>query len=333
VTLLFIDGFDHENFGHSGSNTEIWQKGWNGDNFGSVAGRVSIPGYVNVAVEVINNNALFRAIPVVDEFVVGVAFNLGNGGGNLISVNPRSGNGISWGVNDVGVLYITCGSTTVYGTTPTYRDSWNYVEMKVAGGDAELHLNGNYLTPEIPATAMPYGTSFYKLYLTISGLGAGVAFDDFYLLDLSGPDNNDFLGDVHIDTLFPISDGHYHDWTPKTGVDHFAMVNEHIMDDDTTYNHDVTPGDKDSFQMQPLPFSVGTIFGAQLNLGTKKADAGLRQIKGLARVGGTDYLGPLETLNTSYEFWSWMMDVNPATSTQWTYGEINGDEFGIELYT
>jgi hypothetical protein len=138
---------------------------------------------------------------------------------------------------------------------------------------------------------------------------------------------NDYLGDVRIETLYPLADGSHTAWTPKTGTDHYAMVDERVIDGDGSFVYDATPGDKDSYILETF---IGTIYGAQLNIGARKGDSAVRQIKPLIKQSGTDYLGSLITLSSDYVIYSWLLDNDPSGSP-WIAATINADEFGQEL--
>ena len=129
---------------------------------------------------------------------------------------------------------------------------------------------------------------------------------------------------MRVETLYPVSDGHYTAWTPKTGSSHYQMVDEALIDGDGSYVYDASPGDIDSYKMDTF---IGSIYGAQLNIGARKGDAPLRQIKPLIRQSGTDYLGALATLSSDYLFYSWQLDLDPSGAA-WTAATIHADEFG-----
>jgi hypothetical protein len=105
------------------------------------------------------------------------------------------------------------------------------------------------------------------------------------------------------------------------------MVNEHLIDGDGSFVYDANPGDKDSYIIETF---IGTIYGAQLNIGARKGDSALRQIAPLIRQGGTDYVGTTRTLSADYVFYSWLLDNDP-TGSPWLAATINADEFGQEL--
>src|SRR6202035_3286992 len=84
-------------------------------------------------------------------------------------------------------------------------------------------------------------------------------FADYYLTTGEGTTNLGRLGGsrspygVLVEPFFPASDGSSLDWTPSTGTDHYAMVNEVIADMDTTYNSSSTLDAVDSYVWQQLP--------------------------------------------------------------------------------
>src|SRR6185437_11711232 len=48
-------------------------------------------------------------------------------------------------------------------------------------------------------------------------------------------------------SLLPVSDGHYLQWTTKSGTVHFTEVDETTCDGQATFNHTTTAGDRDSY--------------------------------------------------------------------------------------
>jgi hypothetical protein len=108
------------------------------------------------------------------------------------------------------------------GGMPAYYYA-EYVYTVMVNGSTTI-LSGTIDTPHQTGSAPSNGANFRQLTV-----GGGTV-DDVYLTD------TEFLGDISVQTPFPNADGSHTDWSPKTGTDHFAMVNEHNpgMDDDTT---------------------------------------------------------------------------------------------------
>ncbi len=317
--LILVDGFDHY------ASLQASEKFWTGSPFGMVTGR----GFGGQAMSVIINNEVRKQFPSsystviagaalqVDDTVPGIVMSL-RGGGLIAASVGLSGQHLK--------LYDSSGLLIASGTTTIPINSWFYVEIKLTKGNtgtAEVHLNG---AAEIASSIGNYGTAnLDTLEFSNHSLSGHTEVDDVVVMDTSGSaPQNDFLGDIRVETLYPVADGSYTAWTPKFGTDHYQMVNEHLIDGDGSYVYDANPGDKDSYILETF---IGTIFGAQLNIGARKGDAPLRQIKPLIKQSGTDYLGALATLSSDYVFYSWQLDKDPS-GADWLAATINADEFG-----
>jgi hypothetical protein len=320
MALILVDGFDHY------TSTDAAEKFWQGHIFGMVPGR----GFGGQAMNVIINNAVSKTLPSsYSTVIVGAAYKLNaTGDSKLMGLNTTQ---VTLHITGTGFLYVrdSLGNIVATGTTIVPTGTWFYVEVKAvkgSSGTVEVHLNGG---PEIASTVGNFGTSnFDQIIFYNDTLGGDTSVDDVVVMDGSGSaPTNDFLGDVRVETLYPVADGSHVDWTPKTGTDHYAMVNEHLIDGDGSFVYDANPGDKDSYIIETF---IGTIYGAQLNIGARKGDSALRQIAPLIRQGGTDYVGTTRTLSADYVFYSWLLDNDP-TGSPWLAATINADEFGQEL--
>ncbi len=322
MALILMDGFDHY------GKVEAAEKFWNGTIFGMVPGR----GFGGQAMNVIINNQVFKQLPAsYTTLVAGAALKLNATFGGVLMQLANSGTAVaSVGISSNRlVLYDALGNVVATGTTIVPLETWFYVELKVtkgSSGTAEVHLNGG---AEIASTTGNYGTSnINEIIFMNQQLGGDTSVDDVYIADTTGSaPQNDFLGDVRVETLYPLADGSYTDWTPKVAGPHYQMVNETLIDGDGSFNYDATPGDKDSYILETF---IGTIYGAQLNIGARKGDASVRQIAPLILQSGTDYLDATRTLSADYVFYSWILDKDPS-GADWLAATINADEFGQSL--
>jgi len=344
MALKLIEGFDHFS-----TVAKMAAKGWSlvggATGTGSLpAGRIEGNCYQVVSTAG-QNSQLVKSLPAAyGTVVIGFAFKF--------SALPTSTNdilllrtvgGVSVGsvrlVTGTGQLRIVngSGSTIATGATALSVGTWYFIELKIfvngASGTGELMLNG---VSEIASTTGNFGSTNIGQVLIQSGSSAATQqWDDMYLLDTSGSaPNNTFLGDVHVETLFPSADGAHTDFTPNSGSNHFDRVNDQagtFPDDDTTYVSDATVGHRDSYAYDDLSVLTGTIFGVQTVQDARKDDAGTRQIAAVARVSGTDYDGATVTLGTTYAMGTEIRETNPNTSAAWTVSDVNGAEFGIKV--
>lgn len=119
------------------------------------------------------------------------------------------------------------------------------------------------------------------------------------------------------------------DWTPLSGTDNFAMVDEDQGDGDTTYNSTETLNAKDIFGF-PDGEVPETVIAVGLCSWHRKEDSATRRFRHVLRVGGTDYPGPdifsAETYGRRIDAWT----ENPDTAVAWDPSELAALEAGYE---
>lgn len=227
-------------------------------------------------------------------------------------------------------------------------DTWMYLEVLVAihdtTGTYEVRVDTVNRLSAVSQDTRNGGTGVWTnvgLSGPFTGASTWAYFDDLYVLDGSGASNNTFLGVQRVDNTLPKTDaagaGTNSGFTPSTGSDHGALVDEASPNGDTDYNASSTLNSKDTYHVTALP-SGGTITAVMIKGFMKKTDAGARSIKYVTRSGGTDYdsasdLNPL----TSYSFVkptadsSHIREVDPATAAAWTAANVNACEIGVKV--
>lgn len=154
-------------------------------------------------------------------------------------------------------------------------------------------------------------------------------YDDLYLCDQSGSTNNDFLGDIRVDTVFPTSDGNYTAFTPSTGSDHYALVDE-TEPNTTDYNDGATVGDRDSYGLGNLTaLTSQTVYGVQVNAAILKDDAGAKSAATFVRSASTNQDGAAVALGTSQVYVSQIFEQDPNAAAAWTETTVNAMEAGV----
>lgn len=255
-------------------------------------------------------------------------------------------------ITTLGKLQVKNSSGTVLatGTTTLSTATWYYIELKWdcngASGSIEMKLNGS---SEIASTVSNIGsTGIDNIHIVRDGdntyyarpASATADYDDIYVLDTSASPNNDFLGDVAVETTYPDGDSgvaNHLQWTPSGGGTHYNQVNEHTSgtypDGDTSYVAEQTVGERDSYTFTDLSILAGSVYGVQTFAYARKDNSGTREFAMVARPGSTDRDGATKTLGTSYSFFTEIRETNPDTSAAWTISEINATEFGLKLVT
>lgn len=229
--------------------------------------------------------------------------------------------------------------TTLLGTTTASGladDVWFFVELKITisntVGTVDVKVNGtNRLSLTSQDTQAGTVTNTTRWSLMSPGFTPyWYWFDDWYILDTTGAQNNDFLGDHRVDAIFPNASGAQTDWTPDSG-NNWERVDENPADEDTSYVESGTVTDQDLYNYQSTP-GLSNIKGIQINTVVRETDAEIFQIKHLAKSGTTTDGGTAQTVGTAaYTTLTRIVELNPDTAAAWTDAELNSAQFGIEV--
>ena len=164
---------------------------------------------------------------------------------------------------------------------------------------------------------------------TLARFGYGsntIYIDDIYVIDTTGSINNDFLGPVQ--SLFKpaaADSATNTGWTPSTGTDHFAVVDERPANDDTDYVSAASTTLVDTYDCGDIG-GTDVVLCVTTKLLARKTDAGVAQLTPTIRVNGTNYDGTTVSLPDTYEYVDNHFEVSPDTGIQWTAAEVNASE-------
>lgn len=252
-------------------------------------------------------------------------------------------------LNADNTISVTRGGTTVLGTSSASLSNGVYAYIECKGtihdttGTLEVRLNGSS-TPVIgPLTGLDTqasGNASWNVFqmgknpaIQAITWNSNVDLDDVYVLDQSGASTeNTFWGDTRIAALAPNGEsasGGTNNWTPSTGTDNSALVDDATPNDDTDYNETGGVANEDTYTLSDLPVSNVTVLGTQLCALVKKTDAGTSEVAGVFRPSATSYPAASRALSTSYTYELWQQHLNPSNSGQWVENAINGLEVGI----
>lgn len=218
---------------------------------------------------------------------------------------------------------------------------WHYYEFrtKIAGGSlgsVEFRVDGvAWLTltgVNTQASANAFANRFY-----VDALGSQpLNWKDIYILDRGTGVNTDYLGDVKIATLYPVTaDGTFQQWAANTGTQ-VAAVQDFIShpstgtwpDGDTTYIFDTVSGNISAFGLQTA--SLTAIKGVGHLTYARTASSGtINQV--LVQSGAVVETSPTRTLTTSYKYYLDIVEQNPTGSVAWTSSAINSTHVGTKI--
>ena len=336
MALLFMEGFDYV-----GSSAAYINKKWDGGNCNSVATSGARTGAG--AGKLSYNDFLGKSLPAGDVFVIGFAirFPLSMGSYNDLVYWRENGaavNHVTVSVDGSGYIVVKRDTTVLATSTSSLFmiGSWYYLEIKVV-----IHDTTGSVEVRVDTVPVAFSASLTNVdtrnggtgnvnYVMLNGHFNDIWFDDLYVCDDSGSVNNNFLGICAVETLLPQTGaGTHQDFTPSTGTDHGAMVDEIPPDDDATYNASTTVGHQDSYNYPSLALT-GTILGLQASIFPRKTDVGARTVAPIVRTGGTTTPGATVAPLTIYKYFPQMWESKPAGGA-WTEAEINALEVGMKI--
>lgn len=232
-----------------------------------------------------------------------------------------------------GALYVTRAGTTLgsISSQTLAVNSWHYIEFMAdihdSTGAYEVRVNGVTWLSGTGADTRNGGTGVINtLRLHCGGdFGSyGLLFDDLYV------DTTTFHGDVKVEVIRPNGAGASTNFTPSAGSN-FQNVDDADPNDDTDYNASSTAGHKDTFTLDDLATTAGSVIGIQSVSRWRKDDAGSRTARPVIRSGGTDYPGTTIGMTDSYLTDLQVRETDPATSSPFSIAGVNALQAGYEL--
>lgn len=286
--------------------------------------------------------------------VVGFALKTRNGnalGTNDTFFSVLAGGELQWSLRQEGNgTWSAYRGTSFLETSPSpiveANAGWYYIEIKFRIHDSM----GTWIVKVDGTTVWTSGTydtrvssDFYwdRIEFAMGNLAVETLIDDLYILDGSGTANNDFLGDTVVELIQPDTDGTTTTWTPSTGTDHSALVDEaqSITSaglSESDYIEGDTTGEKDLFDYTNLTVldTATTIHGVQINTyrritAEQPADL-IYKTRSVATESGVtetvrqDDSAPL-FVGTA------IIEEDPDASAAWTPSTIDAAEFGVEV--
>lgn len=167
-------------------------------------------------------------------------------------------------VNSSYQLVVTKGTATVLGTAtnPLIPLQWYYVELRIkihpTEGSYELKVDGVTVLSDTDVDTSQLAPDNEITRVTIGSFSSPFAYyafyDNIYLLDLTGSEFNNFLGQINVVRTLPNSDFNI-EWTRSDGDDSFELINDLYTDDDATYVESSDDGDTDLYEYESLPIN------------------------------------------------------------------------------
>ncbi len=343
MALLWVDGFD--NYGTTTGSAPS-PTGIIGRNYQLIQGteastaiRTGRTGLYALDLGVWNANIRKSTTTTNSTFIVGMAFKIATSFDNaqpFLLLNDEGTLGLGLYINSSGTIYLRAGSTTVETSTYTLTaGQWAYLEIKVVCSSA---TNYTYEV-RIGQTTIMSGSDTHKggshSYLngiTLYGYSwhYGMTIDDLYICDGSGSNNNDFLGNIVVQLVYPNGDASPNEFTTSSGSTHYTLVSESVSDT-TSYLEDSVSGHVELFNFEDV-ISIGAIKGVMIFVESGETDTTpynykVRCVSNSTTLDGATQLCGTSTYTTRYEIY----ETDPATSALWTDSGFNAAKFGFVL--
>lgn len=229
-------------------------------------------------------------------------------------------------------------SDVLLGTTSGARIAnhrWAFIEAKVychdTLGTVEIRVNGKTKLSLTGVDTKATGITNYKR-VGRSNWPANykARIDDLYVCDGTGGAANDFLGPIKVYVIKPSADVGGGTWTPQSGVNHYAMVDEDSANDDTDYLETDGSGNLDLFEYADSPSNVGQIHGINLCTECRETDAEAYSLYQVAK-RTTQLDGAAEAINgVSYRVFTRLM-TQDTEGAAWSKANLDATQFGIKL--
>lgn len=217
---------------------------------------------------------------------------------------------------------------------------WHYLECKVnfhaSTGTLALRVNEEeVLTLTGLNTATTTSGDLRPSAIVIGGgtIGQRVEVDDICIMDDAGSVNNDFIGDVRIERLNPSGNGNSSQFvgSDADSTDNYLLVDETVVDDDTTYVESSTAAEKDTYAFGNSSESPASIAAVSVKSWARKTDAGSRNFVHTARSSTTEGDSAVLYPSVDYRFMESIFETDPNTAAAWAMAAVNAGEFGFKV--
>jgi len=290
-----------------------------------------------IAFKTLSGNNLSRFFGMIWPAVASAAY-IGTDGSNSIIVTNWKGNLGIFGYEQNNTLVVDAGFLIA-------DNQWHWLEWDLDWGTApktqRLALDGNVIYNgvfDLNAGGLSVGSiGVYGVDYQYRFTSGTVSVDDVICYD----DTDDGtpgcltaaswpLGLKQFTTIRPSGDVTT-DFTPLSGSDNYAMVDEADLDGDTTYNYLNGPvtGNRDLFSYTDLGFNPLSILTIGVVDAWQNAGAGALQMHALAKSSGVEMASSSKNLGSGYVS-QLSMFYNDPSGNPWTGTTVNAANFGYE---
>lgn len=156
-------------------------------------------------------------------------------------------------------------------------------------------------------------------------------YDDIYLTNDVGPaPYNDRLGPISIVGIAPTSDVST-DFTPSTGSDNYALVDEIPHNGDTDYIESDTPGDTDVYGFGDLPDSNVDVLAVKMKAVARKVGDNPIAYSVISVQDSDESESDDAFLGPAYVSQDVIFTTPPGGEGSWTPTSVNSSNFGVRV--
>lgn len=213
-------------------------------------------------------------------------------------------------------------------------ETYNYIEFELFHSNSGNVTYNLWVNNQLEATGTMTHIGDISLFLigqrdfggTVGESGRSTDFDDLIIYS-----DIDHLGDTSIVLLMPDTDETPQQWTPATGTDNFAMI-DNIPFNDAEYIETATVGHQSQFSLEAPPPDIFAVHAIQHQYRAQKDDVQATQMQGaIILPAGPDVdTGADNVLTTQWNYFADVSETNPDTAAAWTPGDLDTIELRYE---
>lgn len=225
--------------------------------------------------------------------------------------------------------------TTSFGLLGSLWTFWEFaVSISAVSGTLHVWRNGQLVHALTGLNTQEFDEDIERVnYWDSSAFGeTSWAIADGYIIDVAGP--SAALGPVRIYDLKPNADDTPQDWTPSSGGDGFAMVDEARAQQstgDNDYIESLNSGDVSKFDLEDLPAEVQNVhFVTAYGIARKPNAGGDTLIVGIDSDGNEEPSPEIDFGDPSYTALIHPFTVDPDGDVPWTPAKVNALKMFVE---
>jgi hypothetical protein len=238
-------------------------------------------------------------------------------------------------------LSLSPGQLIASGSILLRTGTWYVIEGHVlcdtAAGVFTLKVNGVTAFSYSGATQADEDGPYLRVLKLLGAWGGGTLYiDDIAVNDISGSDQNTWIGLGTVCFLKANADGATTDFTPSAGSDHYALVDDVPRNTTDWVQGGTTPGDLELFAVEAAPDYITDIALVQVVWQAAVNTSGSNQLTGVVRQDTTEYPDAAGQVIVSIApgFVLYRGDplyVQPADDSVWDKTAVDALQVGVKI--